>query len=259
MPKKKDPKNRSFPITYLLPNIVTLAGLCAGLTAIRYAMSDRWELAVGLLVIAAIIDGMDGRLARMLDATSTFGAELDSLADFVSFGVAPAMVAYMWVLHDIKGLGWMLALFYVVCCALRLARFNSRIFDGPKNEQERIKSDHYFSGVAAPCGAMIALLPIVVHFELGSVWGMRESVLYAVWLPFVALLMASTLPTVSLKKFKIKPAQAAPIMLLAGAWIAGMIMETWKTFILTSVIYLALIPVSIWNYRREVKEAESKG
>lgn len=242
-------KKRSFPITYLFPNIITLAGLCAGLTSIRFAMLDRWEMAVGFLVIAAIIDGMDGRLARMLNATSTFGANLDSLADFVSFGVAPVMVMYLWQLHEVRGLGWLVVLVFAVCMCLRLARFNTRIFE-PKDTGAEDPDDH-FTGVPAPAGAMLCVLPMAVSFQFGDeiyeAWHFHQEYLphlCVAYVAVIALLLVSTIPTFSAKKFKIKSSMAGPFMVLSGLIIAGFIIETWLTFILCALLYIALIPYS---------------
>lgn len=249
------PKKRSFPITYLYPNIATLAGLCAGLSAVRFAMLDRWEMAVGFLIVAAIIDGMDGRIARMLNATSTFGANLDSLADFVSFGVAPVMVMYLWQLHEVRGLGWLVVLFFAVCMCLRLARFNTRIFDAPKDKgKDDEESDGYFTGVPAPAGAMLCVLPMVLSFQFGESFysGPHFSIAYVA---IIAILLVSTIPTFSAKKFKIPNHLAAPFMVLSGLVIAGWIIETWLTFTLCALLYLALIPYSVYRSERKAVKA----
>lgn len=247
-------RRRTFPVTYLFPNMITLVGMCAGLSAIRYAMLERWEMAVTFLIIAAVVDGMDGRLARMLNATSTFGAQLDSLADFLSFGVAPVMVMYLWQLHSIRGLGWIIVLFYVICCALRLARFNTRIFEARDAEDEKL-ADHFFTGVPAPAGAMLCLLPLVLHFQFGN--GYFDSAqLVAMYVPCIAVLMASTIPTISIKKFKIKHTMAGIVFILSGLWIAGWIIEPWLTFSLTAMLYFLLLPIGILRYRRAMGQQE---
>lgn len=257
MPRKK----RSFPVSYLFPNIITLAGLCAGLSAIRFAMLERWEMAVAFLIIAAIIDGMDGRLARMLNATSTFGANLDSLADFVSFGVAPVMVMYLWQLHEVRGLGWLVVLFFAVCMCLRLARFNTRIFD-PK-EDETDDPDDFFTGVPAPAGAMLSILPMVVSFQFGDViydsWHFHQEYLphmCVAYVAVIALMLVSTIPTFSAKKFKIRSNMAGPIMVFSGLLIAGWIIETWLAFIFSALLYFALIPVTVMQQRKLRKEKQ---
>lgn len=236
-------KMRTFPISYLFPNIITVAGLCAGLSAVRFAMLGRWELAVGFLIAAAIIDGMDGRLARMLNATSTFGAQLDSLADFVSFGVAPVMVMYLWVMEDVRGLGWLVVLFFAVCMALRLARFNTSIFEGDKSEKTT-DPDVFFTGVPAPAGAMLCVLPMVLSFQFGESFysGAHFCIAYVA---VIALLLVSRIPTLSAKKFKIPSSMAAPFIVLSCLIIAGWIIETWLTFTLCAVIYLLTIPYAM--------------
>ena len=251
-------RRRSFPIAYLFPNIVTLAGLCAGLSAVRFALLERWELSVALLIIAAVIDGMDGRLARMLNATSNFGAQLDSLADFLSFGVAPALVLYMWLLHEVKGLGWMVVLVYAVCGALRLARFNTRIFDeSAKSKAENQLSDEFFTGVPAPAGAMLCVLPLVVQLGLGETF-LNDPYICMGWVLFVAYLMVSTIPTISAKKFRIHHSSAAPLLVISGLWVAGMIIEPWITFAISAVLYALLIPYSGVLFQRR-KRALAEG
>lgn len=249
-------KTRSFPVSFLFPNIITLAGLCVGLSAIRFAMLGRWELAVGLLLLSAVIDGMDGRVARMLNATSTFGANLDSLADFVSFGIVPGIILYMWQLQYVKGLGWLVVLLFAVCMCLRLARFNTRIFD-PKYAEDKSKADEFFTGVPAPAGALLAVLPMVINFE----WGAKIAVMtadfprlmpyvYVGYLAVIALLLVSTIPTISVKKFKISSAAAIPVMLISGIIVAGFIIELWLTFMIIAVLYLCFIPYGMIRARK---------
>lgn len=253
MPSKK---KRTFPISYLFPNIITIAGLCVGLSAVRFAMLGRWEMAVVFLIAAAIIDGMDGRLARMLNATSTFGAQLDSLADFVSFGVVPALVMYHWVMMDVKGLGWLVVLFFAACMALRLARFNTSIFDGEKDKASN--PDDFFTGVPAPAGALLCVLPMVLTFQFGENFytGAHFCVAYVA---VIGLLLVSTLPTLSAKKFKIPSHMAVPFIIIAVLIIAGWILETWLTFALCSVVYLASIPYTVTKAARiRAEEADSE-
>lgn len=252
--KKQRRWGRSFPLTYLFPNIITLAGLCVSLTAIRWAMIGKFELAITFILAAAIIDGMDGRLARILNATSTFGAHLDSLSDFVSFGVVPALVIYMWQLENVRGYGWMVVLFFAVCTALRLARFNTtHIFDTPP--VDKAEPDKYFTGVPAPAGAMLCVLPLVLSFQFGEGQWFDTPHFNLFYVPFVALLMVSTLPTFSGKKVKINSHMAGPVMALSGLFIAGAIIEPWLTFILCAVAYLAMIPISYAQHRKDQKTA----
>ncbi|MCH2546160.1 MAG: phosphatidylcholine/phosphatidylserine synthase [Alphaproteobacteria bacterium] len=241
MPRKK----RSFPITYLFPNIITIAGLCAGLSAVRFAMLERWEMAVVFLIAAAIIDGMDGRLARMLNATSTFGAQLDSLADFVSFGVAPVMVMYLWQMHGVKGLGWLVVLFFAACMALRLARFNTSIFEGEKSKEGAEEPDDFFTGVPAPAGALLCVLPMVLSFQFGSDTFFASPIIAIFYVACIGVLLVSTLPTLSAKKFKIPSNYAGPFIIASCLFIAVWIVETWLAFTLTSLLYLATIPYTV--------------
>ncbi|HZD91285.1 MAG TPA: CDP-diacylglycerol--serine O-phosphatidyltransferase, partial [Pseudolabrys sp.] len=186
---------RPVPVRLLLPNMVTLLALCAGLTAIRMAVEHRLDLALAAIVFAAALDGIDGRLARMLKGTSRFGAELDSLADFVNFGVAPALILYFWGLHDLKSAGWIVALVFAICGGLRLARFNVMIDDPDKPAW----AGNFFTGIPAPAGAITVLLPIYLNFL-----GLADN-LITVWVTFVytlviALLMVSRLPVFSGKR-----------------------------------------------------------
>lgn len=249
-------KKRSFPITYLFPNIITVAGLCAGLSAVRFAMLGRFEMAVVFLIAAAIIDGMDGRLARMLNATSTFGAQLDSLADFVSFGIAPVMVMYLWQMENVRGLGWLVVLFFAVCMCLRLARFNTSIFEGEKDKKGK-DPDEFFTGVPAPAGALLCVLPMVLTFQFGEniYTGPHFCVAYVA---IIALLLVSTLPTLSAKKFKIPTQMAGPFIVLSCLIIAGWIIETWLTFTLCAVAYLLSIPYTVSKAAIANKKSEAE-
>jgi len=179
----------------LIPNAITVGALCAGLSGIRFAIDGRFEMAVAAIMVAAVLDGLDGRMARLLNGTSKFGAELDSLSDFLSFGVAPAVIVYLWVLSAWGGLGWIVALAYAVCCALRLARFNTMLSE----PNQPSWAGHFFTGVPAPAGAGLALMPLMAHFEFGA--GLTDRPwLGALVLALVAFLMVSRLPTFSGKK-----------------------------------------------------------
>src|SRR5476649_859525 len=181
---------KAIPVRTLLPNLITLLALCAGLTAIRLAVENKLELAMAAIVFAALLDGIDGRIARLLKGTSRFGAELDSLADFVDFGVAPALVLYVANLHAAKNFGWVAALLFAMACALRLARFNVMI-----NEDQPTWQKTFFLGMPAPAGAIVALLPIYVHyaFDLGQPT-LQSAVIESLYVLAVALLMASRVP-----------------------------------------------------------------
>ncbi|MGQ0662763.1 MAG: CDP-diacylglycerol--serine O-phosphatidyltransferase [Pseudomonadota bacterium] len=230
----------------LIPNVLTVGALCAGLTAIRFALVERWDLAVIAIIAAAVLDGLDGRLARLLGGTSKFGAELDSLADFVSFGVAPGVVLYMWTLHQFGGVGWALVLLFAVCCALRLARFNTALGDpNPPPWAGR-----YFTGVPAPAAAGVVILPPMLTFELGPGYFDRPLV-SAVTIVAVALLMISRLPTFAAKAIRVPPDLMLPTLLFAGLLVAALASAPWATFICIGVVYLASIPVSVWMQAKE--------
>jgi CDP-diacylglycerol--serine O-phosphatidyltransferase len=225
--------------------MLTILGLCAGMSSIRYAMDGRYELAVILIGAAVVLDGLDGRSARMLNLTSKLGAELDSLADFLSFGVAPAILAYMWTLHDVRGVGWPVGLLVATCCALRLARFNTEL-EAPDRPSW---TQYFFTGIPAPAAAGLALTPLIASFVVGD--GIARSwVLNAVFLVFVAAMMVSRLPTFSIKKVRIPPDRVLPTLLLASVVIVGLVVETWLTLSLIGLVYLLSIPVAVVVARR---------
>jgi len=224
----------------LIPNAITVGALCAGLSGVRFAIDSRWEMAVAAIVVAAILDGLDGRMARLLNGTSKFGAELDSLADFVSFGAAPALIVYLWTLNAWGGFGWVIALSFAVCCALRLARFNTALAD-PNPPRW---SGHFFTGVPAPAGAALALLPMMLHFEVGPGW-VDKPVIGALTLGIVAFLMVSRIPTFSGKKVHVPRGWMVPTLALVGLFFAVLASAPWATLLTLGIGYLAAIPVSI--------------
>jgi CDP-diacylglycerol--serine O-phosphatidyltransferase len=247
------------PVRVLIPNIFTLVGLCAGLTAIRMGIEARWDLAVAALVFAAVLDGIDGRVARLLKASSRFGAELDSLADFVNFGVAPAIIIFNWTLEDLHSLGWIAVLVFAVCSALRLARFNVAL---DRTDTPAWKSN-YFVGVPAPAGAIILLLPIYAQdlgLHLPSLTPLV--LLYTIG---IALLMVSNVPTFSGKLIgqRIPREYVPPVFVLAALFIALLLTYPALTLAMGSLVYLALIPVSAYRYyaeeRKAAKNAKAQG
>ena len=257
-PTPQQSRNRRFkpiPVRLLLPNLITLLALCAGLTAIRMAVENRLELALAAIVFAAALDGVDGRVARMLKGTSRFGAELDSLADFVNFGVAPALILYFWGLHDLKSAGWIVALVFAICGALRLARFNVMIDDPDKPAW----SGNFFTGIPAPAGAITVLLPIYLNFL-----GLAENLL-TVWFTFVytlaiALLMVSRLPVFSGKRVgkRVAPEMVLPLFVVAVLIVALLISYPWEVLTAGTLVYLAFLPVGVWSYRQyQRKDAEA--
>jgi CDP-diacylglycerol--serine O-phosphatidyltransferase len=247
---------RRIPVRTLVPNIITLLALCAGLTAIRMAFEDRYGLALAAVVFAAILDGLDGRLARLLKGTSRFGAELDSLSDFVNFGVAPALILYFWGLHDLKSAGWIAAMVFAICTGLRLARFNVMIDDPDRPAW----TANFFVGIPAPAGAITVLLPIYLSF-LGLP---RSQVLTWVMLFYtlgIALLMVSRLPVFSGKRVgtRVPTEMVGPVILLVILSVALLIAYPWVLLTAATLAYLVSLPLGYLSYRgyeqrsREVK------
>lgn len=245
---KKTLAIRAISIRTILPNVVTLCAFMAGVTSIRFALSERWELAVAAIALAGIFDGLDGTVARLLKSTSKFGAELDSLSDVVAFGVAPAVILYLWSLQNLDRLGWAVALIYATAMALRLARFNARLED----EEEPRKRFGYLTGVPAPMGAGLLLMPMMLDLALGgdAIRGYSLSVsLYSV---VVALLIVSTIPTMSLKALRVSRNLFVPVMLIIGMIIAGLFVRTWAVMFGIGVLYLVSLPFSIMGFRRRM-------
>jgi CDP-diacylglycerol--serine O-phosphatidyltransferase len=248
------PRRRRFkpiPVRTLLPNLITLLALCAGLTAIRMAVENRLDLAVGAIVLAATLDGIDGRIARMLKGTSRFGAELDSLADFVNFGVAPALILYFWGLHELKNAGWIAALVFAICAGLRLARFNVMIDD----PNQPAWAGNFFTGIPAPAGAITVLLPIYLYF-LGLSNG-----LVTVWVTFlytlvIALLMVSRLPVFSGKRVgkRVPSDLVLPVFVVVVLFFALLISYPWVVLTIGTLAYLGCLPFGVLSYREYVRK-----
>ena len=232
----------------------TLLALCAGLTAIRMAIEHRFDVAVAAIVLAAVLDGLDGRVARLLKASSRFGAELDSLADFVNFGVAPAIIVFTWALDGLRSLGWIVVLVFSVCAALRLARFNVAL-DG---EEPSWKGD-YFVGVPAPAGALIVMLPL--YLEGMGIPGVQSfaPVILAYTLG-IALLMVSFVPTYSGKHFgqRVAPEYVLPVFVLGALFVAVLLTYPYITMTVGTLMYLAVIPISFMSYRKREAEVATK-
>ena len=243
----------------ILPNLLTMTGLCAGLTSMRFALEGRFGTAAVAIVVAAIIDGLDGRLARLLKATSRFGAEFDSLSDFLCFGVAPGFVLYLWSLQAFGGFGYAPCVIFAVCMALRLARFNAAIEGGPRPAY----AYNFFTGVPAPAGAGLALFPLFVGLEaraLGWDWLLafaRHPALCATVLLGTALLSVSTLPVWSFKNFKIPTPYILPLLIGVGLYLTLLLADPWAALAAGGVIYLAMLPFSVRSYLRLKREAEA--
>ncbi len=240
----------SLSLNRMIPNILTLLALCAGMTAIRLALTGRYQSAAAAIIIAGVLDGIDGRIARLLKGTSPFGAQLDSLSDFVSFGVAPAVLLYVWTMVQLAALGWALVLLFGVCCALRLARFNTQL-----GTELPPYAYNFFTGVPAPAAAGLVMIPMFFDFEFG--WSVfRTPYLNGVVLAGVAALMVSRVPTYSFKRFRVPHEWVLPMLLGIGALAAFLTTEPWGTLLVIGALYLGSIPLSIRSYRKLREAAE---
>ena len=238
------------PLRYIFPNVVTLIALCAGLTAVRLAIEGRLELAIYAVIFAVVLDGIDGRLARMLKGTSRFGAELDSLADFVNFGCVPALILYFWQLKELKSFGWIAVLIFAIAMALRLARFNVAIDDPHRPEWQK----DYFTGMPAPAGALTVLMPVYASLAGMPDWrGLSIAVLIYVLL--MAFLTVSKIPTYSGKKSggRIARENVLPFFAACVVLVAMIVAYPLETLIFVSVAYLAAIPFAVMRYRAEAR------
>ena len=251
--KRGSPRRRLVPFTAVLPNLVTLLGLCAGLTAIRMAVEHRFDIAVAAIILAIILDGIDGRLARYFRATSKFGEQLDSLADFVNFGVAPALFIFVWRLDELSSFGWICALVFAICTGLRLARFNATLLaEEPQPDWNR----DFFVGVPAPAGAGLIFLPFflqrIVDIPIAGV-------VVAIYTILIALLMVSRIPTLSGKRFgrRIPRERVLPVLVIGVFLVALLASYPFSFLAVTALAYLAHIPFA-WRARNlaEVRAAQ---
>ena len=242
-PQKAD---RELPLMALLPNLITVGAICAGLTAIRFAFQDNFVGAVYLILLACILDGLDGRIARYMKSESQLGAELDSLADFANFGIAPALVIYAWALQDLKRAGWIAVLFFVVCMVMRLARFNA------DSKSETDDNGEYFTGVPAPAGAMLVLLPMFLSFlwpnEVQSYAG-----LIALYMAGVGLLLVSRIPTYSFKTTTVRRKKITYILVGFGVLVAMLLTYPWSSLVALDLAYFGIIIWSYFKHRRNQK------
>ncbi|MBI4969178.1 MAG: CDP-diacylglycerol--serine O-phosphatidyltransferase [Rhodospirillales bacterium] len=243
--RRRIPRLKGLSINRLIPNILTLLALCCGLTAIRFGLQGRWEAGVTAILLAGVLDGLDGRIARLLRGTSKFGAELDSLSDFVSFGVAPAVLLYLWSMQGAGSFGWALVLLFSVCCALRLARFNTMLGQPDLPPW----AYNFFTGVPTPAGAALVMLPMMLFFEWGGGFFDRP-VVVAVFLVLVSFLMVSRIPTFSLKGLRVPHHWVLPVLLVVGLLAAFLVTAGWVTLIFFGFLYIASFPFSIRAYRQ---------
>jgi CDP-diacylglycerol--serine O-phosphatidyltransferase len=251
--KRGRPRRRLVPFTAVLPNLVTLLGLCAGLTAIRMAIEGRFDLAMGAIILAIILDGIDGRLARYFRATSRFGEELDSLADFVNFGVAPALFMFIWRLDELSSFGWICALVFAICTGLRLARFNAALLaEEPRPDWSR----DFFVGVPAPAGAGLLLLPFFLQRIVDIRIAAFSVAIYAV---LIALLMVSRIPTLSGKRFgrRIPRERVMPVLVIGVLLVALLLSYPFSFLSVAALAYLAHIPLAA-RARKIAEESASQ-
>ncbi|MBW4718930.1 CDP-diacylglycerol--serine O-phosphatidyltransferase [Saccharothrix obliqua] len=239
------------PTVRLLPNAITVLAMCAGLSAVYFATTGRWGAAIASIGMAAVFDGLDGRIARLLDATSKMGAELDSLADAISFGVAPALVIYVWKFQPYRE-GWVVALIFAVCMVLRLARFNTLL-----DVEQPPYAKEFFVGVPAPAGGLLLLLPLIVDEQVGDTGWWSNRWVVAVWTVGVALLLVSRVPTLSVKTIKVPPRAVAPLLVLVGLLAAAVITFPLVALIAAMLLYLAHVPYSIRRYRWLARHPEA--
>ena len=247
-------ENKKFKIVsskktrYLLPNILTLGGVCLGISSIKFSIDNNYSLAVIFILLAAILDALDGRIARLIKGTSEFGKELDSLTDFVSFGIAPVLILYFWELNNYGKIGWAITLIYSVCCVLRLARFNLTKFE--KNQSWKI---NFFEGIPAPAGGILILTPLI--FELSNL-NLNFSIksITPFFTILIAILLVSKIPTLSLKKISISPKTTGFILLGIGIVFISLMFFTFETLLIMSFVYLISIPLSFMMYRNQSKK-----
>lgn len=236
---------RGLSLRALVPNAITAAALCAGLTGIRFAIEGDWEKSVLAVLLAGMLDGIDGRIARLLNAQSRFGAELDSLADSLSFGMGPALILFLWSLQDLPRFGWFAALAFALCCALRLARFNARI----DMDDQPHKSAGFLTGVPAPVGAGLAFLPLYLWMASGDPI-FREPAIVALWVALIAFLMISNLATLGWSSLRPRRNVRLEVLALAGLVVAALLTEPWWTLVALCAVYLVFMPYGILSYAK---------
>jgi CDP-diacylglycerol--serine O-phosphatidyltransferase len=228
--------------------MLTVAGFVSGLTALRFALDERWAGVIVLVALAAVFDALDGRTARRFKTSSAFGAALDSLSDLVVFGVVPALCLYLWALQDSGNLAWWATLFYAVAIALRLARFDSELRDPPE------QSKNYFTGVPAPAAGFLVLVPICVDLEFGITWA-REATYVSVWLVMIGALAVSALPTFAGKRLKLPVGTVLPVLAAGSVLIAGAFVQPWLTYLVLAGSYVISLPIAVIRFYRSVPSA----
>jgi CDP-diacylglycerol--serine O-phosphatidyltransferase len=247
-------ERRGIPLRAVVPNAVTAMALCSGLSGIRFAIAGKWDVAIAMIMIAAVLDGMDGRIARMLNGASRFGAELDSLSDVIAFGVSPAVILHLWSLQFWPRYGWIFALAYAVCMALRLARFNARI----DVEDQPHKSAGFLTGVPAPAGAGLLLLPILLWLASGREWSwLQDYRLVAPWAAAIAFLVISSVATFSWTSFRLRRRVRLEAIVFIAIVGGALLTAPWETLSVLALLYLAAIPFSIFSYAKIKRQRAS--
>jgi len=253
-----EPQKKNFKIVtdkksarVILPNMLTLIGVCIGLTSIRFALDGRFGFAIIAIIFAALIDGLDGRIARLIKGTSKVGKELDSLTDMISFGVAPAFIMFFWKLNNLGKFGWLLCLIYVICVALRLARFNVN------SNQEPSWRDNFFEGVPSPAGGILVLTPLIISLSGFDLYQLNYDIIVPVFFIVTSFLLISKFPTYSFKKIVI-PRRTTIFLLFSIVLFFGlMLIYTFDVIALSAVIYLLLLPISFFHYQKIKKQHEN--
>ena len=253
-----EPQKKNFKIVsdkksarVILPNMLTLIGVCIGLTSIRFALDERFELAIAAIIFAALIDGLDGRIARLIKGTSKVGKELDSLTDMISFGVAPAFIMFFWKLNSFGRFGWLLCLIYVICVALRLARFNVNTSNEPSWR------DNFFEGVPSPAGGILVLTPLIISLSGFELFRLNYDIVTPIFFIITSFLLISKFPTYSLKKIVI-PRRTTIFLLFGIVLFFGLLLiYTFNIIALSAVIYLLMLPISFLHYQKIKKQHEN--
>ena len=237
----------------ILPNILTLVGVCIGLTSIKFAFDGKFELSVIAVIVAGIIDGLDGRIARLIKGTSKVGKELDSLTDVISFGVAPAFIMYFWKLNTLERFGWLLCLIYVICVALRLARFNIN------SEAEASWKDNFFEGIPSPAGGILVLMPLIYSFSEIQFFNPNYKIIVPILFISISVLLISKIPTYSLKKIVVPRSTTIFLLFVVVLYFGLLLIYSFNTLIISGALYLLMIPVSAAHYLIINKNSKIKG
>ena len=247
--KSRKEKRRSQSFNRMIPNILTMLALCAGLTSLRFGIEGKWEAAVASIIVAGVLDALDGRIARLIRGTSKFGAELDSLSDFLAFGIAPAVLLFLWTMKEAGPIGWVLVLLFAVCCALRLARFNTDM----DSQNLPLWTKNFFTGVPAPAGGGLALLPIIISFQIENE-SIRNPQLVGILIVVISALMVSKIPTYSFKRVRVPHKYVLLTMLFVGLIAAFAVGAPWLTITILLIAYIISLPLGYRSFKKLQKE-----